>query len=87
MLNIKSLSTAVAAAALVSAIGLAYAQTSPNPPAASDTAPATPTVLPGEAAGTAAPGTTPMPGSTPSTSANDALNGNVTEPAPKADRN
>lgn len=87
MLNIKSLTTAVAAAALVSAIGLAYAQTSTYPPATSDTAPATTTVMPGETAATTSPGTTSTPTSTPSTNANDALTGNVTEPAPRADRN
>ncbi len=82
MLNIKSLSTGVAAAALVSVIGLAYAQTAPattdTPPAA--TQPST----------TMAPSGTPMTNSPSSTTnPSDTMNGttSTTEPAPQADRN
>ncbi len=81
MLNLKSLTSGVAAAALVSAIGLAYAQTTTMPPAASDTPSTTTTPGPMQAAPAA------TPSSTSSTNPNDALNGTVTEPAPQADRN
>jgi hypothetical protein len=79
MLNIKSLITGVAAAALVSSIGLVYAQSTTYPPAANDTQPAATSPAPMEPATNAAPSDTPMPGAAPS--------GAVAEPAPKADRN
>jgi hypothetical protein len=77
MLNIKSLSTGVAVTALVSAIGLSYAQTPTNPPV-TDTNPT---------ATNPAPMTNTMPSSRSTTNPSDTLNNTMTEPAPRADRN
>lgn len=87
MLNFKSLTTGVAAAALVSGIGLAYAQTPAYPPAASDTPATTTAPAPMEPAVTVTPRDTSTPSSTTPMGANDAPSGNVAEPEPKADRN
>jgi hypothetical protein len=88
MLNLKTLTTGAIAATLVSVIGLAYAQSTTTQPDTSTTTPAatmpaTPMPTPMEPATTVAPRTT-MPDST---RANDALNGTMAEPQPKADRN
>ena len=84
MLTIKSLTSGVAAAALVSVIGLAYAQTTTTPqPSPSDTTqmpthPSMPAVTEGGTTSTPAPAT----GSATPSSNNDG-----TMPEPKADRN
>lgn len=78
MLNFKSLSTGVAAASLVSVIGLAYAQTT-TPPTSSET-----TEARMQPDATVTPNNTMTPRSmSPSTGANDV----ITEPAPRTDRN
>ena len=69
----KTLTSLIAAAAIVGSVGFAYAQTAANPDASS----ATPAPM------------APMPGMTnaPATSAAPTDSGTSSEPAPKADRN
>lgn len=79
MLNLKSLTTGAVAATLVSVIGLAYAQSTTTQPDANTTSPSATMPAP------MAPATTPDASS--STRASDTLNGTLSEPEPKADRN
>ena len=74
MLNFKSLTTGVAATALVSVIGLVYAQTSTYSPSTTDS-----TANPTTGATTTSPGS--------SNTSSDTMNSSSTATEPKADRN
>lgn len=88
MLNIKSLTSGLTAAALVSVIGLAYAQTTTTPPTTRDNSPAmTATPMTPAPTDMTTPGTSPSSTTSPTQMNNEAPNGTMTEPAPKADRN
>lgn len=87
MLNLKSLTTGAVAATLVSVIGLAYAQSTTSQTDANTTSPAATMPAPMEPATTTMPSNTQRPDASSSTRASDTLNGTLSEPAPKADRN
>lgn len=89
-MNVKIFTTSLATAALVGALGLAYAQTVTDPAAAAPAAPSAERVTPPLAPAPAPMPSTPTPSDSTTTSnpspATDAPSRMMSEPAPQADR-